>query len=350
MSTARGDIGDEGSGDPRHEPPAGFLAWWRHRSAARRARLEAKHLAKEARRILRKKSFRIPGAVAATVTEAIKGVDDALAAGDLERLRKANAALDDAMDDHLSFARKSTLREYAESIGVAVAVALLLRAFVVEAFQIPSGSMIPTLEVGDHIFVSKFSYGLSIPFTDVKIMQYGQPERGDVIVFKYPVDKSVDYIKRVVGLPGDTIEVRQGELYVNGQHVPRQRVVGPCLYTDTEQNVAQVQAQRRGAALEHRPCDKWLETLGKKQHEIISEPNGSSRPDFPRTVVQPRNVFVMGDNRDNSSDSRVWGQVDVDLIKGRALIVWWSKGVSENWSLGSWFKAINWRRFFTVVR
>src|SRR5688572_32788885 len=114
----------------------------------------------------------------------------------MEKTRQALNKLDEKMDEHLSFARKSSAREYAESIGVAVAVALLLRAFVVEAFQIPSGSMIPTLEVGDHIFVSKFSYGLSIPFTDVKIMQYGQPVRGDVIVFKYPLDKSIDYIKR----------------------------------------------------------------------------------------------------------------------------------------------------------
>ena len=208
---------------------------------ARRARLEARHLAKEARRILRKKSYRIPGAVAAAVTDAIKGVDDALAAGDLERLRKANATLDDAMDDHLSFARKSTLREYAESIGVAVAVALLLRAFVVEAFQIPSGSMIPTLEVGDHIFVSKFTYGLSIPFTDNKVMQYGQPVRGDVIVFKFPQDKSIDYIKRVVGLPGDTVEVQAGRAVRQRRAVPRERVAGQCRYENDER-------PRRGAA------------------------------------------------------------------------------------------------------
>jgi len=347
MSTARGDIGDMGGGSPGAEPP-GLLAWWRRRSAARRARLEARHLAKEARRILRKKSFRIPGAVAATVTEAIKGVDDALAAGDLERLRKANATLDDAMDDHLSFARKSTLREYAESIGVAVAVALLLRAFVVEAFQIPSGSMIPTLHVGDHIFVSKFSYGLSIPFTDIKVMQYGQPVRGDVIVFKFPQDKSVDYIKRVVALPGDTVEVRQGDLYVNGERVPRERVPGPCRYdSDTEQDPAPPRAAQRG--IDPRDCEKWVETLGRKQHEIITEPGGGGK-EQTRTVVPAHHVFVMGDNRDNSSDSRVWGPVNFDLIKGRALIVWWSKGPSENWNAGSWAKAIHWRRFFTVVR
>src|SRR6188472_1433387 len=212
MSASQGDLGDT-RGPGGGEPPAGFLAWWRRRSAARRANLEARHLLKEARRILKRKGDQIPAAVGATVRSAVQAVVDAVQAGDVERMRKANVALDEVMDDHLAFARKSTLREYAESIGVAIAVALLLRAFVVEAFQIPSGSMIPTLEVGDHIFVSKFSYGLSIPFTDVKIMQYGEPARGDVIVFKYPLDKSIDYIKRVVALPGDTVEVRQGDLF-----------------------------------------------------------------------------------------------------------------------------------------
>src|SRR5437763_2723918 len=190
-------------------------------------------MVKEARRILKKKSYRIPAAVASDVRVAVSAVEAALEHPDLEQQRKAIALLDDAMDDHLSFARKSTLREYAESIGVAIAVALLLRAFVVEAFQIPSGSMIPTLEVGDHIFVSKFSYGLSIPFTDTKILQYAEPQRGDVIVFKFPQDHSTDYIKRVVGLPGDTVETRQGQLYVNGNEIHRERERRPCRYNES---------------------------------------------------------------------------------------------------------------------
>src|SRR5262245_20477435 len=162
--SARGDL-DETRGRGGSEPPAGFLAWWRRRSAMRQATVDARRLLKEARRILKRRGAQIPGAVTATVRAAIDGVDQAMAAGDVDKIRKTSATLDEAMDDHLAFARKSTVREYAESIGVAIAVALLLRAFVVEAFQIPSGSMIPTLEVGDHIFVAKFSYGLSVPFT-----------------------------------------------------------------------------------------------------------------------------------------------------------------------------------------
>jgi signal peptidase I len=318
----------------------GFLNWWRERSAWKRARLEGRHLVKESRRILKKKSYRIPSNVAEDLSARANLVEEALRGTDLERVRTAIAALDDAMDEHLSFARKSTLREYSESIGVAVAIALLLRAFVVEAFQIPSGSMIPTLEVGDHIFVSKFAYGLSIPFTNTKIMQLAQPERGDIVVFKYPLDTSTDYIKRVVGLPGDVIEMRQEELYVNGRAIPRQRVPRPCHYTDAP----------RGPGLpEEHECELWIEALDGRKHQTIQEPVRGPR-DFERRVVPPGHVFVMGDNRDNSSDSRVWGTVDRDLIKGKALIVWWSRAASEGMSPINWLKSIRWGRFFQVVR
>jgi signal peptidase I len=336
MSATQGDLGDtHGSGG--NEPPAGFLAWWRRRAATRRAQLEARHLLKEARRILKRKGDQIPGAVAATVRSAVQAVVDATQSGDVDRMRKANIALDEVMDDHLSFARKSTLREYAESIGVAIAVALLLRAFVVEAFQIPSGSMIPTLEVGDHIFVSKFSYGLSIPFTDMKVLKYAQPQRGDVIVFKFPNDHSTDYIKRVVGLPGDTVETRNNQLYVNGNEIHRERERRPCRYNES------------ATAGDDHDCEYWVETLGSKVHQTILEPAHPAQ-DHPRTVIAPGEVFVMGDNRDNSYDSRKWGTVNMDLIKGRALIIWWSRGNSAAWDPGAWLKAIRWNRFFTVVR
>ncbi len=317
----------------------GFVEWWRQRSAWRRARGEGQHLVKEARRILKKKSYRIPEVVAGQINAAADGVDQALAGTDFERVRKAITVLDEHMDQHLSFARKWTLREYSESIGVAVAVALLLRAFVVEAFQIPSGSMIPTLEVGDHIFVSKFAYGLSIPFTNTKILEFRQPERGDVIVFKYPLDPGTDYIKRVVGLPGDVVEVRQEIVYLNGRAVPREHIPKPCNNNDNG---------GRPSLMEER-CETWIETLDGKPHETILEARGNGR-DHPRTVVPAGNVFVMGDNRDNSSDSRVWGTVQHDLIKGKALIVWWSRGTIEDWSPARWFNSIRWDRFFRLVK
>jgi signal peptidase I len=317
-----------------------LMSWWRARTANKRARVEGLHLIKESRRILKKKSYRIPASVSAQITADIQALEDALAGVDLEQTRKAIATLDDAMDDHLAFARKSTVREYSESIGVAVAVALLLRAFVVEAFQIPSGSMIPTLEVGDHIFVSKFAFGISVPFTDTKILQYAEPQRGDVIVFKYPLDHSIDYIKRVVGLPGDAVEMRQEELFINGKPVSRERTPSACPDNETP----------RGPGLsDERDCELWMETLGDKRHETIQEPGRGGR-DFTRLVVPAGHLFVMGDNRDNSSDSRVWGTVDLDLVKGKALIVWWSRGESEGWSPVAWIKAIRWHRFFHPVR
>jgi len=151
---------------------SGFFTWWHDRRTRSRMRAEARHLIKEARRILKRKSFRLPKTAVDEVTGAVRELESALTTEDVERQRVALTALDEMMEDKLAFARKSTLREYSESIGIAVAIALLLRAFVVEAFQIPSGSMIPTLEVGDHIFVAKFSYGLSIPFTDKKVFEY----------------------------------------------------------------------------------------------------------------------------------------------------------------------------------
>jgi signal peptidase I len=281
--------------------------------------------------------------MASLVSAQADGVEEALKGHtpeDLERARRAIAALDDTMDEHLSFARKSTVREYSESIGVAVAIALLLRAFVVEAFQIPSGSMIPTLEVGDHIFVSKFAYGLTIPFTNTKIIQLAQPKRGDIVVFKYPLDQSTDYIKRVVGLPGDVIEMRQEELYVNGRAIQRERVPRPYHYADAGHGA--------GPAEDHEG-ELWLENLDGHKHELIQEPVRGPR-DFERKVVPANNVFVMGDNRDNSSDSRVWGTVDRDLIKGKALIVWWSRASADGMSPVDWLKSIRWNRFFQVVK
>jgi len=162
-----------------------WTAWRTHRYW-NRARDEGKHLVRESRRILKRRSYRIPQTVADEIGLAVAEVESAAKGDDFERMREAIAALDERMDKHLAFARKSTAREYAESIGVALAVALLLRAFVVEAFQIPSGSMIPTLEIGDHIFVSKFAYGIGIPFTNKKVVEFSDPQRGDIIVFRYP--------------------------------------------------------------------------------------------------------------------------------------------------------------------
>jgi len=311
----------------------GVLDSWQQRRMKGRLRAEARHLIREAQRILKRKSFRIPQTVVGEVQSAVSSLEASLDTEDLDQIRGGLSDLDQQLEDKLAFARKSTVREYSESIGIAVAIALLLRAFVVEAFQIPSGSMIPTLEVGDHIFVAKFSYGLVVPFSNKKIFEFSSPQRGDVIVFKYPQDPSIDYIKRVVGLPGEKLELRRNELFINDKPMPRE-LVGPF------------------ASGEDRNMELWHEQLNDKQHEALQDPDRPPQ-NFGPIVVGEGNVFVMGDNRDNSSDSRVWGPVTHDLIKGKALIVWWSRAAIDEGPWYSrpiaWVKSIRFGRFFHGV-
>lgn len=185
----------------------------------RKVRSEAASLVKEVRRALRRHSERMPTSVRDQLQLSADVLTKAREDDDGSAMRHELVVLDDLADEHLAFARKSTAREYAESIGIAVLIALMLRAFVVEAFKIPSGSMIPTMEIGDHIFVNKFIYGVRIPGTDSKLFAIRSPQRGEVIVFKNPCEPERDFIKRVVATGGDTVEVRCNILYVNGEPV-----------------------------------------------------------------------------------------------------------------------------------
>jgi signal peptidase I len=193
--------------------------------------------------------------------------------------------------------KKSTFREYAEAAVIAIILALFIRTFVVQAFKIPSGSMEPTLLVGDHILVNKFLYGIKIPFINKTLIPISEPERGDVIVFIYPVDRSKDFIKRVIGIPGDEIKIVDRTIYVNGE--PYKDEHG--YYSNTERGFA-----------------------GK----------GNENPFGPITVPEDH-LFVMGDNRNHSYDSRFWGFVPMEDVKGKAFIIYWS------WP--------NWKRFLHVI-
>ncbi|HEX9103356.1 MAG TPA: signal peptidase I [Polyangia bacterium] len=209
-----------------------YRAW----KSRQRGLKEARLLLREGRRVLRKYSHRLTGEQQAKVKAAIEALSAAVIARDYDKLPGALNALDDVLDNNLGFARKSTAREYTESIGVAVLIALFLRAFVVEAFKIPSGSMIPTLQVGDHIFVNKFIYGVRVPFTNIKFgMEYRKPQRGEVIVFIYPKEPDKDFIKRIVAVEGDTVEVRDDVVYINGGAVSRQKLPGECRYHDFDE-------------------------------------------------------------------------------------------------------------------
>ncbi|QFU77890.1 signal peptidase I [Halioglobus maricola] len=190
--------------------------------------------------------------------------------------------------------------EYSRSFFPVLFVVFVLRSFLVEPFQIPSSSMVPTLQVGDYILVNKFTYGIRLPVSRAKVFDLNEPERGDVMVFFPPHMNDTYYIKRVVGLPGDTVTYRKKRLFVNGKQVSREEVAimpGP--------NVR----QRVG-----------LEQLGEARH-LMQVDEGRVPRDFT-VLVRPGHYFMMGDNRDNSSDSRVWGQVPEKDIVGKAFAIW----------------------------
>lgn len=197
--------------------------------------------------------------------------------------------------------------EYARSFFPVILVVLVIRSFIVEPFRIPSGSMIPTLHVGDFILVNKFAFGLRLPVTHTKILSVGEPKRGQVVVFRYPKNPSVDYIKRVVGLPGDHITYINKQLYINGKLIPRYHK-RPYLY-----------AEQSGRLLE---AYRYTEQLGKIKHHLILIP-GITQPPV-HFVVPAHEYFVLGDNRDLSDDSRYWGYVPQRNLVGPAFFIWFS--------------------------
>jgi len=235
--------------------------------------------------------------------------------------------------------KKSALREYVEAILIALLVALSLRFFVIEAFKIPSGSMIETLAIGDFIFVNKLSYRTEIPYTALgmrvpgggtTLVEWDSPERGDVVVFRYPADPKIDYIKRIVGLPGDSIEVRRGVLHVNGQEHKRRFVEN---YKYKSQSCVPEEARR------------YLEDNGVDTYSVLARAGVQSGENFGPITVREGHFFAMGDNRDNSSDSRVFGQAPITNIKGKAMFVWLSMD-----RCGGIAKRIRWSRFFHAVK
>lgn len=216
-------------------------------------------------------------------------------------------------DRSVTTEKEPVLVEYSRSLFPVFLIVLVLRSFVVEPFRIPSGSMYPTLEIGDFIVVNKFAYGVKLPVTQTKILPIGEPERGDVVVFKYPKDPDVDYIKRVIGLPGDEIAYYGKTLYINGNPV-KQKLLGE--YEGTASGKVM-----DGASL----LEEFLE---EHSHDILLDPEKGSQ-DMNTVVVPEGHYFMMGDNRDHSNDSRFWGFVPEKNLKGKAFAIWmnWDDGV-----------------------
>lgn len=216
--------------------------------------------------------------------------------------RKKNT---DAIDNgRQSPAPKSRLRENIEAIIIAVILALFIRTFIVQAFKIPSGSMLPTLQIGDHILVNKFIYGVKLPYLNTTMIPVKEPARGAIIVFRYPEEPDKDFIKRVIAVPGDVLEIRNKEVFVNGEHVEQPYAV----YTDP--------------------------------HVIPA--NVNERDNLGPITVPPDSYFVMGDNRDNSYDSRFWGFVDASEVRGKAFIIYWS------WDSNHF--GVRWNRLGSLIR
>jgi len=233
-----------------------------------------------------------------------------------------------------------------KTIVYAVLIALVVRTVAYEPFNIPSGSMVPTLLVGDYLFVSKFSYGysryslpLGLPLLSGRIF-FHSPERGDVVVFKLPTDNSTDYIKRVIGLPGDHIQMKNGILNINGQPVPRRRI-DDYLYQEGN-----------GAII---PLAQYIETLPNGvQHRIIEMSDNGPLDNTQEYVVPPGDYFMMGDNRDNSQDSRVLsavGYVPAENLIGKAQFIFFStNGSARLWEIWKWPFAIRYGRLFHGVQ
>lgn len=209
----------------------------------------------------------------------------------------------DTADSKKKSNTKGKLRENIEAIAVAIVLALFIRAFIVQAFKIPSGSMEDTLLIGDHILVNKFIYGVKVPFTELTAIPISDPERSDIVVFRYPEEPDKDFIKRVVGIGGDQVEIKDKTVFVNGEKV----AADFAKFTDGN----------------------------------IIPRRFNHRDNFGPINVPEDKIFVMGDNRDNSHDSRFWGFVDVSAVKGEAFMIYWSWNRAE--------KGVRWGRIGDLI-
>lgn len=227
---------------------------------------------------------------------------DKTQAEEVPGLKRLSLRAKDQLAAPIKSKQKSVAREYAEALVVALLLALFIRSFIVQAFKIPSGSMLPTLQIGDHILVNKFLYGLRLPYPFEKVVvQWGQPHEGDVIVFVYPRDRTKDFIKRVIAVGGDTVAVRHKQVYVNGAKLE----IPQAAFADEDREIPGL------------------------------------RDNFGPVTVPPHKLFVMGDNRDRSHDSRFWGFVDFDDVKGKAFLIYWSWDGEDRW--------VRWERLGALI-
>jgi len=241
----------------------------------------------------------------------------------ITRRRPATVADTAAADSATVTRRAPAIVEYARALFPVVLAVFLLRSFVVEPFRIPSGSMLPSLHIGDFILVNKFSYGIRLPVIHNKVVDVGGPARGDVMVFRYPKDPALNFVKRVVGLPGDVVEYRGKALFINGEMAARVED-GAFVFNP------------RG-----REGRRYVERIDDSTYAIVVDPTLRGRD--MRVTVPAASYFVMGDNRDHSNDSRYWRFVPEDHVVGRAFFIWFSW---RGWSEGG----VHWSRIGRRIR
>jgi signal peptidase I len=214
--------------------------------------------------------------------------------------------------------KPSLIVEYGKSFFPVLLLVFVIRSFIVEPFKIPSGSMMPTLVAGDFIVVNKFAYGIRLPVWNKTLIKVGKPNRGDIFVFHYPKDPSIDYIKRAIGMPGDEIRYENKELFINGELVNK-ILHEKYSYTFSDDDMMH--------------AEEFIESLGNSRHSILVHDIPSENYKFN---VPEGHYFAMGDNRDNSSDSRVWGFVPDELLVGKAFFIWLN--FSQYNRIGTWLK------------
>ncbi len=234
------------------------------------------------------------------------------------------------MTDQAEKKQKGVVREYIEALLVAVLLALVIRSFIIEPYKIPSKSMVPSLLVGDHIFVNKFAYGFRLPGTKMWIWDRPGPKRGEVTVFIYPEDESLDFIKRVIGLPGDHIQLKAGVLFVNGEKASLKDLNIEGVDKNNKREMVVADSSSVSKDFQRIPFYRGYESFQVKLENLLGKEHFMQRSllipneDELDLLVPEGHYFVMGDNRDQSADSRVWGFVPRENLKGEAMFIWLS--------------------------
>lgn len=315
-----------------------IATWIRKKLAIRNSR----RLIRTVKWIIRKKGRFLAPREAEQAEVRILACEEAIKLDSLHEIRASRKALKIFFDDNLRSYGKSPVRQNVEAIVIAVALALAIRAFVIQPFKIPSGSMLPTLLVGDHILINKFVYGTRIPLTDRIFFPFSEIDRGDIVVFKLSGNNATDfpmpgkeafYVKRTVGIAGDEIDISGRDVLINGRAVAQ---VYSGNYEYPDQKFFSV-------------ADRYEQSLSGKNFSVIYKKGNSSttsgKMSFPLVVPRDR-IFVMGDNRDNSYDSRFWGFVPVEDVYGRAFMIHWSWNLSNPGLLNK----VRWHRIFSGIQ